>query len=57
MHAENFDSWLDPKTRGQEEALSDALTDYVGYPVSTNINNTRNDFPELLEPVAPPAPI
>ncbi len=52
LKPEHFDVWLDPKTRGQGEALSDALTGHVGYPVSTKVNNTRNDFPELLEPTA-----
>ena len=50
----HFDAWLDPKTQGQEvqDALSDVLTGFLSHPVSTMVNNTRNDFPELLEPAA-----
>lgn len=59
LKPERFEAWLDPKTQGQEvqEALSDAIADFASYPVGTKVNNTRNDFPELMEPAAPPAPI
>ena len=55
LKQEHFAAWLDPKTSGQDvqESLSDALSDFAGYPVSSKVNNTRNDFPELLEPLAP----
>lgn len=54
LKPERFDAWLDPQTHEQEvqETLSDALSDFAGYPVSTKFNNTRNDFPELLAPAA-----
>jgi putative SOS response-associated peptidase YedK len=55
LKPEHFAAWLDSKTQSQDvqEILSDALADFVSYPVSTKVNNTRNDFPELLEPLAP----
>jgi putative SOS response-associated peptidase YedK len=55
LKPDHFAAWLDPKTHGQEvqDALSDALTGFLNYPVSTKVNNTRNDFPGLLEPLAP----
>ncbi len=55
LKPDHFAAWLDPKTQGQEvqDAISDALTGFLSYPVSTKVNSTRNDFPELLEPLAP----
>ena len=53
LKQEHYDAWVDPKTSGQrvQELISDALDDFTGYPVSTEVNNTRNDFPELLMPL------
>jgi putative SOS response-associated peptidase YedK len=55
LKQEHFAAWLDPKTQRQDvqESLSDALSDFMSYPVSTKVNNARNDFPELLEPSTP----
>lgn len=52
LKPEHFGPWVDPKISRQrvQEIISDALADFKGYPVSTKVNNTRNDFPELLEP-------
>jgi putative SOS response-associated peptidase YedK len=55
LKPEHFASWLlDPKTQRQDvqESLSAALSDFVGYPVDTKVNSTRNHFPELLEPTS-----
>ena len=50
LKQEHYDAWVDPKTSGQrvQKIISDALDGFTGYPVSTEVNNTRNDFPELL---------
>ena len=52
LKQEHYGAWVDPKTSGQgvQEILSDALDGLTGYPVSTKVNNTRNDSPDLLEP-------
>ncbi len=34
-----------------QEIIADSRTDFDSYPVSTRVNNTRNDFPELLVPL------
>jgi putative SOS response-associated peptidase YedK len=48
------EAWLDPKS--PPEALKALLVPYVGemeaLPLSTAVNNPRNDGPELLAPVA-----
>ena len=56
LKQEHYDAWVDPKTSGQrvQEIISDALDGFTGYAVSTN---TRNDFPELLEPATPSSSI
>lgn len=48
----HFDAWLDPNTAGEtvQEIIADSLNEFASYPVSTRVNNTRNDFPELLVP-------
>ena len=50
LKQEHYDAWVDPKTSRQrvQELISDALDGFTDYPVSTEVNNTRNDFPELL---------
>ncbi|NCC04565.1 MAG: SOS response-associated peptidase [Proteobacteria bacterium] len=47
---EHFDAWLDPNTPGPtvQEIIADSRNDFDNYSVSTRVNNTRNDFPELL---------
>ncbi|UTF51830.1 hypothetical protein NLA06_08085 [Desulfomicrobium sp. ZS1] len=44
---------MDPNTSGEavHEIIADSQNDFVSYPVSTKVNNTRNDFPELLIPL------
>lgn len=53
LKPEHFDVWLDPNTSGQtvQEIIADSRTEFASYPVSTRVNNTRNDFPELLVPL------
>lgn len=54
----DFDTWLDPEV-GDSERLLPLLTHYPETdlsltPVSTYVNNPRNDDPRCLEPVDPP---
>ncbi len=55
LAAEQFESWLSPELSTQEvgELLADAGPAVIGYPVSTEVNSTRNDYPELLQPLTP----
>lgn len=55
LKTEHFGAWVDSNTSGTavQEIISDGLDGLTGYPVSTKVNNTRNDFPELLEPATP----
>ena len=48
-----FEAWLAPSTPPEDVGalIASAREDFEGYPVSTKVNNTRNDFPELLEKV------
>lgn len=55
LHETDYDSWLDPKNENTN-ALKKLLVPFPedemrAYPVSTRVNNVRNDAPELLEPV------
>lgn len=54
LKPDHFAAWLDPNTRGPavQEIIADSQSDFGSYPVSTRVNNTRNDSPELLEPAA-----
>src|SRR5262249_31002670 len=54
VRPEAFGRWLDPS--GQKPALLSLLRPCPGewltaYPVSTLVNNTRNDSPECVEPL------
>lgn len=55
---ERFDAWLaaasSPTTVA--EAVAAARSDFAYYAVGTQVNDTRNDYPELLQPLAPPEP-
>jgi putative SOS response-associated peptidase YedK len=53
LKPEYFDAWMDPNTTGQavQEIIADSQNEFASYPVSTRVNNTRNDFPELLVPL------
>ncbi|MFG5863818.1 SOS response-associated peptidase [Metapseudomonas sp. CR1201] len=54
LHPEQWDSWLSPKTPNEHVQLAIAFPreDFTAHPVTTDVGNTRNDYPELLEPVA-----
>jgi len=56
LQAEDIIFWLDGGTQSSDAAaiLSRSREDFTGYRVGTKVNNTRNDFPELLEPIDPP---
>ena len=47
-------AWLDPATPadGVQALIANAREDLEDYPVSTRVNNTRNDFPELMDEVS-----
>jgi putative SOS response-associated peptidase YedK len=51
LKAEQFTEWLDPATPAArvQEMLAGARADLEGYPVSTRVNNTRNNSPDLLD--------
>ncbi len=53
LNPEHFDAWLDPNTPGPDvqEIIADSRSEFDSYPVSTRVNNTRNDFPERLVPL------
>jgi putative SOS response-associated peptidase YedK len=56
VEPDGWDAWLDPAPRPTEELL-ELLTPAApgrldAYPVSTAVNNVRNNGPELLEPLA-----
>ncbi len=48
-----FDLWLAGTASIEDvgEAVTQARQDLVGYPVSTEVNNTRNDYAELLQEI------
>jgi putative SOS response-associated peptidase YedK len=55
---ESYDQWLDPERKsGQLELLSNSAyrknDELEFFPISTLVNNARNDSPECLEPVTP----
>jgi putative SOS response-associated peptidase YedK len=53
LKPEHFGAWLDPNTPGPEvqSIIADSRNDFSSYPVNPSVNNTRNDFPELLVPI------
>ncbi|MGH8551389.1 MAG: SOS response-associated peptidase [Methylococcales bacterium] len=55
LKPEQYDRWVDPSitAAGIEGLVAGAREDFEGYPISTRVNNTRNDYPELLEKVRP----
>ncbi|MNR62448.1 hypothetical protein D3C85_1844770 [compost metagenome] len=54
---EQFELWLSPSTGSQEvhSAIVLSRENFAAHPVSTEVGNTRNDYPELLEAVVGPA--
>ena len=53
LKPENFEAWMDLKTPGPagQKIIADSLNKFASYPVSTKVNNARNDFADLLEPL------
>ena len=55
----DWDTWLDPDTdldTLQSLLVPAPAADLEAYPISTRVNNVRNDSPELLDPLpSPPA--
>jgi putative SOS response-associated peptidase YedK len=56
LHPEDYDRWLDPELQDRE-ALETLLGPFEAeameaYPVSTLVNNPRNDRPECIEPLS-----
>ena len=53
LEPEQFDLWLSPATRAEavHAAIAASREDFEAYPVTTDVGNNRNDYPELLEPV------
>ena len=48
---EQFAPWLSSSLSTEQvgEALAQARQDLIAHPVGTEVNNTRNDYPELLQ--------
>ena len=55
VEPDRWHSWLDPTPRDKDELLSLLVPAAPGlleaYPVSTSVNNVRNNGPELLDPL------
>ena len=53
LKPEHFDAWLASNTPGTtvREIIADSQSEFDNYPVSTKVNNARNDFADLLEPL------
>ncbi|MNN95418.1 putative SOS response-associated peptidase YedK [compost metagenome] len=54
---EQFELWLSPSTSTEQVRSAIALSreDFAAHPVSTEVGNIRNDYPELREPVEGPS--
>ncbi|MNF72193.1 putative SOS response-associated peptidase YedK [compost metagenome] len=50
---EQFDLWLSPSTTIEQVhgAIALGREDFAAHPVTTDVGNNRNDYPELLKPV------
>lgn len=50
LHEKDFATWLDPLSTEEEieQLIAQGRDDFEAYAVSTEVNNTRNDYPELL---------
>jgi len=57
VEPERYAAWLDPGTSDPDELLGLLVPAAPGrleaYPVSTQVNNVRNNGPELLDALAP----
>lgn len=53
LRPEQFALWLSPSTSSEQVHGAIALSreDFAAHPVTTDVGNNRNDYPELLEPV------
>lgn len=53
LPSEQFDLWLSPSTpiKQVEDAVALSREDFIAHPVSTEVNNVRNNSSKLLEPV------
>jgi putative SOS response-associated peptidase YedK len=53
MPARGWYEWMNQNTSGQavQEIIADSQNEFASYPVSNKVNNTRNDFPELIVPL------
>lgn len=53
LKPEHFAAWLDPKTPPEQvqAIIADARTDFAFHPVSTRVNNARNESPDLVRPL------
>ena len=58
LRPERQAAWLDPAATadGIQALLAGAREDVSCHPVSTRVNDARNDFPELMDPDARPLP-
>ncbi|MGD9781827.1 MAG: SOS response-associated peptidase [Kiritimatiellia bacterium] len=56
LKPEHHSRWLDPATPPDavQALIADARQDLEAHPVSTRVNDARNDGPELMAPVQPP---
>ena len=51
VRPEDYNAWLDPATPmdAVQAIIENSRQDFEGYRVSTQVNDVRNDFPELIE--------
>ncbi len=61
VEQERWESWLDPRSGDDADALRSLLAAAVpgrleAYPVSTEVNDVRNNGPQLVQPVQPEGP-
>lgn len=56
LEPEDVDIWMDPQADegSLRKILEPKESDLQKYPVSSRVNSTRNNGPELLAPVPPP---
>jgi putative SOS response-associated peptidase YedK len=54
LSLENSHKWLDAHINADEvqDIVADSRTDFEAFAVDTSVNNTRNDYPELLKRAA-----
>jgi putative SOS response-associated peptidase YedK len=61
LPSEAWDDWLDPAMDDRDylQSLLEPTPDEVlgMYPISTRVNNARNQGPQLLEPIEEPTPL